>query len=155
MVFEQPREMLLGQAIMHCARINKQLTDSYDCRDTWRNTYNARVYWMRPKSTWKFFDSNTASIDWYYMLTPKRAVVCEGDLETPELETLKSGLFPSPLSVSIKFAVKQTHDRTYSPFQNYRRVPRQKPLCQHLYHIKSVITLCIIFSKLGICYPIL
>ena len=43
----------------------------------------------------------------------------------------------------------------YSPFQNYRRgVPRQKPLCQHLYHIKSVITLCIIFSKLGVCYPI-
>ena len=37
----------------------------------------------------------------------------------------------------------------YSPFQNYRRVPRQKPLCQHLYHIKSVITLCIIFSKIG------
>ena len=43
----------------------------------------------------------------------------------------------------------------YSPFQNYRRVPRQKPLCQHLYHIKSVITLCIKFSKLGVCYPIL
>ena len=44
---------------------------------------------------------------------------------------------------------------TYSPFQNYRRVPRQKPLCQHLYYINSVITLCIFFSKLGVCYPIL
>ena len=35
----------------------------------------------------------------------------------------------------------------YSPFQNYRRVPRQKPLCQLLYHIKSVITLCINFPN--------
>eukprot|EP00117_Sycon_ciliatum_P034656 scpid17200/ scgid26410/ len=96
MVFNQPREMLLGQAIMHCARINKRLTDSYDCRDTWRNTYNARAYWMRPKSTSKFFDSN--NIDWYKMLTPKRAVVCEGDLETPEPETLKSEDFQCPSS---------------------------------------------------------
>ena len=113
MVFEQPREMLLGQAIMHCARINKQLTDSYDCRDTWRNTYNARVYWMRPKSkTWYFFDSNNANFFWVEVLPYKRAVVCEGDLVTPDLETLKSGLFPCPLSVSINFSVKQTHDRT-------------------------------------------
>ena len=48
-------------------------------------------------------------------------------------------------SSTIRYCTAPCHDvASYSPFQNYRRVPGQKPLCQHLYHIKSVITLCII-----------
>ena len=88
--------------------------------------YNALEYYMNNAQTTKFPDVDLLLMEIHYL---NRVRIRE--LVAKIIEWLED------IGLNIY----------YSPFQNYRRVPRQKPLCQHLYHIKSVITLCIIFPN--------